>query len=85
MLYSPVEVRTSRITQCIFVKGLMVSSRWGLASPKVMKCPESRNVPLLGALWSLLDGVWGIISGSGGVLARCQRTCILTRLLVNLA
>ena len=26
------------------------------------------NVPLLRALWSLLDGIWGVLKGSRGVL-----------------
>ena len=26
------------------------------------------NVPLLRALWSLLDGIWGVLKGSWGVL-----------------
>ena len=26
------------------------------------------NVPLLRALWSLLDGIWGLLKGSWGVL-----------------
>ena len=32
--------------------------------------PRPPNVPLLRALWSLLDGIWGISKGSWGVLAR---------------
>ena len=30
------------------------------------------NVPLLRALWSLLDGIWGVLKGSWGVLVRGQ-------------
>ena len=30
--------------------------------------PRPPNVPLLGALWSLLDGSWGVLKGSSGVL-----------------
>ena len=30
--------------------------------------PRPPNVPLLRALWSLLDGIWGILKGSWGVL-----------------
>ena len=32
--------------------------------------PTSLNVPLLRALWSLLDGIWGSLKGSWGVLVR---------------
>ena len=31
--------------------------------------PRPPNVPLLRALWSLLDGIWGFLKGSWGVLA----------------
>ena len=31
-------------------------------------CPRPPNVPLLRALWSLLDGIWGVLEGSWGVL-----------------
>ena len=30
--------------------------------------PRPPNVPLLKALWSLLDGIWGVLKGSWGVL-----------------
>ena len=30
--------------------------------------PRPSNVPLLRALWSLLDGIWGLLKGSWGVL-----------------
>ena len=30
--------------------------------------PTPPNVPLLRALWSLLDGIWGLLKGSWGVL-----------------
>ena len=30
--------------------------------------PRPPNVPLLRALWSLLDGIWGLLKGSWGVL-----------------
>ena len=30
--------------------------------------PTPPNVPLLRALWSLLDGIWGVLKGSWGVL-----------------
>ena len=30
--------------------------------------PRPPNVPLLRALWSLLDGIWGVLKGSWGVL-----------------
>ena len=30
--------------------------------------PAPPNVPLLRALWSLLDGMWGVLKGSWGVL-----------------
>ena len=48
------------------------------------------NVPLLRALWSLLDGIWGVLHGSWGVLVQSQeaqkrytlqtqgRTCLYT-------
>ena len=29
---------------------------------------DQTNVPLLRALWSLLDGIWGVLKGSWGVL-----------------
>ena len=28
--------------------------------------PRPPNVPLLRAIWSLLDGIWGLLKGSGG-------------------
>ena len=34
----------------------------------VHNSPRSSNVPLLAALWSLLDGIWGLLKGSCGVL-----------------
>ena len=36
--------------------------------PKYEVYPRPPNVPLLGALWSLLVGIWGILKGSWGVL-----------------
>ena len=30
--------------------------------------PRPPNVPLLRALWSLLDGIWGVLKGSWGLL-----------------
>ena len=33
-----------------------------------MDIPRPPNVPLLKALWSLLDGIWGVLKGSWGVL-----------------
>ena len=30
--------------------------------------PRPPNVPLLTALWFLLDGIWGVLTGSWGVL-----------------
>ena len=30
--------------------------------------PRPPNVPLLRALWYLLDGIWGLLKGSWGVL-----------------
>ena len=30
--------------------------------------PQPQIVPLLMALWSLLDGIWGVLKGSWGVL-----------------
>ena len=30
--------------------------------------PRPPNLPLLGALWSLLDGIWGVLKGSWEVL-----------------
>ena len=38
------------------------------ASVKGSELPGPPNVPLLGALWSLLDGIWGLLKGSWGVL-----------------
>ena len=32
--------------------------------------PRPPNVPLLRALWSLLDGIWGLLKGSWGVLVQ---------------
>ena len=32
--------------------------------------PRPPNVPLLRALWSLLDGTWGLLKGSSGVLVQ---------------
>ena len=32
--------------------------------------PPLFSVPLLRALWSLLDGVWGVLKGSWGVLGK---------------
>ena len=32
------------------------------------RLPRPPNVPLLRALWSLLDGIWGLLKGSRGVL-----------------
>ena len=42
----------------------------GGTNPKVsIKLPNRPpNVPLLRALWSLLDVVWGLLKGSWGVL-----------------
>ena len=34
------------------------------------RVPSPANVPLLRALWSLLDGIWGVLKGSGGVLVQ---------------
>ena len=33
-----------------------------------VEVPRPPNVPLLRALWSLLDGIWGLLKGSWGVL-----------------
>ena len=33
-----------------------------------IQIPRPPNVPLLRALWSLLDGIWGLLKGSWGVL-----------------
>ena len=30
--------------------------------------PRPPNVPLLRAIWSVLDGIWGVLKGSWGVL-----------------
>ena len=30
--------------------------------------PRPPNVPLLRALWSVLDGIWGLLKGSLGIL-----------------
>ena len=39
--------------------------------------PRPLNVPLLRALWYLLDGIWGLLKGSWGVLVppgfRCDQ------------
>ena len=35
--------------------------------------PRPPNVPLLRALWSLVDGIWGVLKGSWGVLV--VRSC----------
>ena len=35
--------------------------------------PAPPNVPLLRALWSLLDGIRGVLKGSWGVLADGER------------
>ena len=32
--------------------------------------PRAPNIPLLRALWSLLDGTWGVLKGSWGVLVK---------------
>ena len=32
------------------------------------RIPTPPNVPLLRALWSLLDGIWGLLRGGWGVL-----------------
>ena len=40
------------------------------------------NVPLLRALWSLLDGIWGLLEGSWGVLvsySQCSGYSIMDR------
>ena len=37
--------------------------------PKALNSPRPSNVPLLRALWYLLDGIWGLLKGSWGVLA----------------
>ena len=37
-------------------------------SSSVASQPTPPNVPLLRALWSLLDGIWGLLKGSWGVL-----------------
>ena len=34
--------------------------------------PRPPNVPLLRAIWSLLDGIWGLLKGSWGVLAEIK-------------
>ena len=39
--------------------------KW-LRDPSIVPTPP--NVPLLKALWSLVDGFWGSLKGSGGVL-----------------
>ena len=36
--------------------------------------PCAPNVPLLRALWSLLDGIWGSLKGSWGVLEEREST-----------
>ena len=36
--------------------------------------PRAPNVPLLRALWSLLDGIWGVLKGSWGVLVYARVT-----------
>ena len=36
--------------------------------PKEYPFPRPPNVPLLRALWSLLDGIWGLLEGRWGVL-----------------
>ena len=40
----------------------------GGVEPKHGYLPGPPNVPLLKALWSLLDGIWGSLKGSWGVL-----------------
>ena len=50
---------------------LPAPGRWlrGLRNhPKRWTQPAPPNVPLLRALWSLLDGIWGVLKGSWGVL-----------------
>ena len=38
-------------------------------NPCIWDClPRPPNVPLLRALWSLLDGIWSLLKGSWGVL-----------------
>ena len=46
-------------------------SSQGKLGAKLLKCislPRPPNVPLLRALWSLLDGIWCVLKGSWGVL-----------------
>ena len=38
------------------------------AAPKIQAHPTPPKVPLLRAIWSLLDGIWGLLKGSWGVL-----------------
>ena len=45
-------------------------NRQDSCQPEKNRCtPTPPNVPLLRALWSLLDGIWGPLKGSWGVLA----------------
>ena len=45
---------------------LAANSRWTCHS--YICVPRPPNVPLLRALWSLLDGIWGVLKGSRGLL-----------------
>ena len=39
-----------------------------LEVPNIKLLPTPPNIPLLRALWSVLDGTWGLLKGSWGVL-----------------
>ena len=50
-------------------QGSFCPSAWHSGwTPKVRPFPRPPNVPLLRALWSLLDGIWSVLKGSWGVL-----------------
>ena len=44
--------------------------------PEFSCSPRPPNVPLLRAIWSLLDGIWGLLKGSWGVLGIRYLKCI---------
>ena len=47
---------------CAFLAdGVLISAR---TNSQAAKLPRLPNVPLVRALWSILDGIWGILKGS---------------------
>ena len=66
-LYIRKERNTNTMWTLAFCMGSYVGHQDAQKIDPILR--EAPNIPLIRALWSLLDGIWGLLKGSWGVLA----------------